>query len=231
MAQVEFTQQFNVAYTSGAAFYVLLQSVPGRYIIKGLTCYSTSNLAPVAAESLAIISAANGSGSNMQYLFSTNASITANTIIPVFSPINQVILNQPYLGFLPIGDPTGNMIIQISYSFIPTSVAVSSNFNNLYTNVTNTTGATFTGLSATIPTSIKSIVITNSTGSVPATITPLLTTPTTTNLAFDSSRVLQAGQSYIYTLPIYLVSNQSISIQSVGVPTIRVLYSYTQDPT
>jgi hypothetical protein len=235
MAQVEFTQQFNVAYTSGGDFYVQLQATAGKYIVKGLTCYSTADLAPVAAQSLSIISASNSSGAGLEYLFSTNASIVANTIIPVFSPTDQVILNQSYIGFLPIGSSPGNMIIQISYSFIPNSVAVSSNFGNLYTNVTNAIGATFSPSSSVIPTVIKSIVITNPTNIGSATITPLLTTATTTNLAFDSSSVLAPGQSLIYKLPLYLVSGQSISIQSAGllstVPTIRVLYSYTEDPT
>jgi hypothetical protein len=63
-------------------------------------------------------------------------------------------------------------------------------------------------------------------------ITPLLTTPTTTNLAFDITTSVPAGQSYEYTLPLYITNNMTVSIESnpaTGTPLFSVVYSYTQD--
>lgn len=228
MAQVEFTEQFSIAYTTGTAFYIQLQTVPGVYVIKGLTCYSTSGIAPSGAASLSIISSTNTSGGNLRYLFTTTDTVAANVIIPVFSPLKQVVVVQPYIGFLAVGS-AGNMVIQVTYSFIPTTNVLSSNFGNEYRTILNTTGATFTGTSATVPNMIKSIIIVNPTNAGAVTVTPLLTTATTTNLAFDSSTVLAEGESYVYTLPLAITSAETISIQSVGASSVNVLYSYTQD--
>lgn len=231
MAQVEFTQQFIVPFTAGTAFYVQLQTAAGKYVVKGLQCYSSAGLASIGAESLAIISSSNGSGTGAQYIYSTNATIAANTITSVCSPTEQVVLTQPYLGFLTVGT-SGTMTIQISYSFIPSTAVVSANFGNAYTSVVDSTGATFTGLSATVPTLLKSIVISNPTNVGIVTVTPLLTTATSTASAFNAPIVLNPGQSQILKFPLYLTNTQTISIQSVstaGSATVRVLYCYTED--
>jgi hypothetical protein len=232
MAQVEFTQQFNVAYENGDAFYVQLQSTPGVYIIKGLTCYSSVGVASVGSDSLSIISAANGSGGGIRYIYSTNATIPAWQIIPIFNPSKQVVLTQPYLGFRAVG-VDGNLIIQISYSFFPSSSPISASFGSTYYSLTApSTGATLTGTSATIPLILKSLIVVNNQNESAISITPLLTTPTTTNLAFDITTSVPAGQSYEYTLPLYITNNMTVSIESnpaTGTPLFSVVYSYTQD--
>lgn len=232
MAQVEFTQQFNVAYEDGDAFYVQLQSTPGVYIIKGLTCYSSSGVTASGSDSLSLISASNGSGSGLRYIFSTNATIPAFQIIPIFNPTKQIVLTQPYLGFRAIGT-AGNLIIQISYSFFPSSSPISASFGSTYYSLTApSTGASLTGTSATIPLILKSLIVVNNQNTSAISITPLLTTPTTTNLAFDVTTSVPAGESYEYTLPLYITNNMTVSIESnpaTGTPLFSVLYSYTQD--
>lgn len=230
MAQVEFTQQFQVAYTSGTPFYVQLQTTAGVYIVKSLTCHSTVGIASTGSQSLAVMSATSNVGAGLKYLYATDATVASNVNIPVFSPAQQVILTQGYLGFLAVSPSSGNMIIQISYSFIPTANALDVNFSSsYYTVLAPATGAVFTGLSATIPTILKSIAITNPINTASITVTPLLTTATTSNLAFDSATTIAAGSSYTYTLPLYLTSADTVSIASSGSSTFYVLYSYTQD--
>lgn len=231
MAQVEFTQQFQIAYTSGVATYVQLQSTPGIYVVKGLTCYSSVGITPSGSESLVIINASSSGGGGDEYIYSTDATVDANVILPVFSPLQQVILTENYLGFRAISASSGNLIMQISYSFFPTSNTLAANFGNSYQSVTaSTVGAPFTGLSATVPTIIKSISITNAFNTSTLAVTPLLTTASTTDLAFDNTTTIAAGGSYVYTLPLYLTSADTISIQNAGSATCYVLYSYTQDP-
>lgn len=232
MAQVEFTQQFNVAYQNGTAIYVQLQSSPGVYVIKALTCYSSVGVTASGTDSLSLISASNGEGGGLKYLFSTNATIPAWQIIPIFNPMKQVVLTQPYLGFRALG-ANGNLIIQISYSFFPSSSPISASFGNTYYTLTApSTGAPFTGTSATIPLILKSIIVVNNTNESDISITPLLTTPTTTNQAFDITTSVPAGGSYEYALPLYITNNMTVTIESNPsdeTPLFSVLYSYTQD--
>lgn len=227
MAQVEYTEQFNVAYTSGVTFYVQLRPVLGNYVVKALTCYATAELTS-ADSTLSIVSSTDGSGTNSKYIFSVGGTVAANTIIPVFSPTKQVVLTQQYLGFKPVGT-AGTMQITVTYSFIPSTSDLLGNFGIQYSTINNTTGASFTGSSSTIPRLLKSITVVNPTSAGSVDITPKLTTASTTAIAFDVTTTVAAGATYVYTLPLAITSTETIAITSAGAADVDVYYSYTQE--
>lgn len=229
--QTEFSQQIVQEVTGSSTFYIALPTtagVAGVYVIKSLTLFSTQAI-PTAANSLSIISATNTSGANLYYIYSDSTGSAANTLKTVFSPTEQIIVRQAFIGvrveYATIGD-VGNVCVNVSYSFIPNTNANYSNFNTAKFAVTNTTGASFTGLSSTQATIIKSIRAVNSSGSS-ATITPQITTGSTT-VALDIARAIPDFTSAAVSPIIYLSSNQTISFVVTG--TVEIIYSYTLDP-
>lgn len=122
MAQYEFTQQFSYTNPGSSAKYSLLQGSAGVYIIKGMSCYSTTGLVDGGiGSSLQMITAAS-SISGGDYIFTSVQTTTANQSLVLFTPAQQIILTKPYLGtisFLTGG--VGTFVINVSYIFIPTT--------------------------------------------------------------------------------------------------------------
>ena len=230
MTQVEFSQQIALTWNDAVPVYAILQAAPatGVYIVKGLSVSTNVDMVSAGGYSLAMISATSTGGGGEKWLYSTATTVTANTSLTIFTPATQVILNQPYLGFQARGAGPGTLTINVSYIFIPTGT-LTGKFSYQYSTVTgNTTGASFVGASA--PKIVKSIVITNPTATGSVDVTPLLTTTGgLTSWPFADTVTIPAGSQYVYSLPIYLSSNQTITIQNVGTPSVNVLYSYTQD--
>lgn len=234
MAQVEFTQTFTVTgLGSGAttaqgnpALYLLLAQGSGLYIVKSLTCYSTTGFFAGSPYSVQVVANNTNSGPGTP-VYSDDSGTAANVVDVIFSPSQQIILNQQYIGFNVNMLLAGTLQVIISYVFIPITNLLAGNFSRTNLSVTNTTGASFTGNDndnndATI---IKSIGIINPTTAGSATVSLLLN-----GVKFSNSVVLAAGQSYFYTSPLYINDTQSITVNAsgAGVP-INVWYSWTQE--
>jgi hypothetical protein len=235
MAQVEFTQQLSYTYSmgggsTGVQFFPPLQAVAGFYIVKGLSYYSTSGLNLGVGYSFQLGTSPTGLSGTLAYIFSTLDTTTSNEIKTVFSPEEQIILNEPYLGFVAQMAGNGDLVVNISYCFIPDTNPLSVTFSRSAFSITGTTGggttgANLSGISATVPIIIKSIVIVNSSG-ISGDVTILLN-----GMPIDNVVTLNGGESHSFTLPLYLTNAQTLSVNCVGSsPIIKVSYSYTQDP-
>ena len=220
MAQVEFTQQFNTSLTSGVTKYFTspMQSVAGVYVVKGLSFYTTGGFT-----ALSLLNAADNIGTSAQTFFSTPATVAANTVAISFNPDQQIILTQPYLGFNCTG--AGLMTVSISYSFIPSSNTLAANFGNRFFAVSGPGNlGSFAGLSATIPTIIKSITIVNGSSALDLSV---FLTSSAGAFAFYSDSLI-ANDTSIITLPLYLVSTDTVSIETPSTANFTIIYSYTQ---
>lgn len=223
--QTEFSQQFSATIGASVPFYFPLQSTAGVYIIKSLTCFSTEAFS-TAPDSLSIVSATSNAGANLYYIDATSTGFDANTIVSIFSPTKQIIVTQNYLGVLAKLDTyPGTISVNVSYSFIPSTNANYSNFNMVKQTVSNSTGGSFTGESATQATIIKSITVVNSTGT-PATIIPQITENSITT-PLDALKTIPEFSTYTLSPIIYLSSTQTITFVVTG--TVEIIYSYTLD--
>jgi hypothetical protein len=221
MALVEFTQQFAYVNPNGTVQFALLQSTPGVYIIKGMNCYSTTG---IVSPGVQLLSSATSGGSSESNIFIANATTANYEILPIFNPAKQIILTQPYirsLWHIPAG--TGTCVLNISYSFIPTSNVNFGRFNNLITSVAGGTGASFTGLSANVATIIKSILIVNTSTTLSTTITLIL------NGVLFELFSLPVSSTYVCPIPLFINSSQTLTVGSTSTDAVQVIYSYTQD--
>lgn len=157
-------------------------------------------------------------------IYTTPAVVAANEIVPVYNPDKQVILNQPYLGYIAyVPANIGIVYLNISYTFIPTSNANSTKFRNFISSITGAgVGASFSGQSSTVPTIIKSIVIAN-----------VYNASTDVNLYLNGivlqTVTIAAGDTYISQIPLYLLNTQTLTVSNSGSTTLQVVYSYTLD--
>lgn len=226
MAQVEFTQVFSyVAAGIGATGfqYSQLQSVAGVYIVKSLTCYSTTGLTAGPPFSVQFVSSTDGTGSSVIPIYSSSTTSTANQIVTVFTPASQIILNRPWLGFDATMTAAGTFTVVISYSFIPNTNILSDNFDLASVAITNTTSTLLIG-GATQASILKSIYVVNNTATGSVSVYPTLN-----NVALDIPTTVAVGATYQYVSPLYLNSAQTLRIVSTGAATVRAYVSYTTD--
>lgn len=227
MAIYEFTQQFSFTDPS-ATVTVMLQPNPGTYIIKGMSCYSTTGIINDAlGTSLQVLNVnAISEPTIVDYIFSTDEIAAANTSLILFTPTKQVILTMPYIGFaVHIPSNTGTFVVNLSYVYIPASNTVeSAKFGNHVATISGGVGAAFTGLSANCPTIIKSILVAN-TVNASTVITMYLD-----GVLFDTEEI-ETGGTYIAPIPIYLSDTQTLTVGSSASSAVQVIYSYTLDPT
>jgi hypothetical protein len=222
MAQVEFTQTFTLALPMGSSVgnvVTLNGAALGTYIIKSLTCYSSTGLANTApAYSVQIESLG-------ALIWSDVSAAGAFVIDAILSPTRQMIITSPALTVNVNMTAAGNFFLVISYSFIPAANALIGNFGSTTASITATTGAPLVGASATQATIVKSIIVVNTDAANPTTITPLLNT-----VAFDAPTTIAAGVSYVYSEPLYINNTQTITITTSGAGVAaQVNYSYVQD--
>ncbi len=239
MAQVEFTQQWVHTVTNAGvtpSIYFQMQPVDGTYIVKGLSCYSTSGLQVVSGggtkSSVTFLNGNSATPSSINLLYATRDAFAANEIVTAVTPSEQVILKKPYIGFIANMTGVGDFVFQISYSFIPASNELSATFLNSFLSVNSgATSASLTGSSSTIATIVKTITVLNldQNGNA-ATVTPLLVSPTNAVATpFAEPLVLVAGFSGTFTFPLYLNNLTTVSMQNAGPAAVAILYSYTQD--
>mgnify|MGYP001614786243 CR=1 FL=1 len=239
MAQVEFTQQWKYSAANAGVLqppaYLQMQPVAGAYIIKGLWCYSTSGIQVTGSATLPSISFTNGDSATPTTLipiFAIRDEVDPNALVQAATPLQQVILKQPYISFTANMAGAGDFVFQISYSFIPASEELSTTFlNSLSSVASGATGGSLTGSSSTVATIIKSITVLNlDEDGDAATVTPLIVTPTNAVATrFAGPLVLEAGFSGTFTFPLYLNNLTTVSIQNAGPAAVQILYSYTHE--
>ncbi len=239
MAQVEFTQQWKYSIANAGELkpptYLQLQPVAGTYIVKGLSCYSTSGVQSIGFESTPSVVFLNGNASTPTVIvpiYATRDAIDPNVMIQVATPLQQIVLKQPYISFTTNMAAAGDFVFQISYSFIPASNELATTFLNNFSSVASgATGGSLTGSSSTIATIVKTITVLNLDEDYnEATITPLIVTPTNAVATrFAAPLVLEAGYSGTFTFPLYLNNLTTVSMQNTGPAAVQILYSYTHE--
>lgn len=234
MAQTEFTEVFNVAVAAGpvANTYITLgTSIPGgnagSYVIKSMTYYASQILTagPPYSFQIATNTMASGAGTP---IYSTSAGVgTAYDITRPFTPTNQIILKQPFLGINTNLAAPGIFYLFVSYVFIPATNTLSDNFLVTSQNVASAAQTPdFSGSFAAQATIIKSIYVVNNTAAGSSTFDIYFD-----GQQLDQTQTLAQGETYQYTQPLYLNSSNDVFIDNnPGGAALQVIYSYIEDP-
>lgn len=224
MAQVEFTQTFTLACPlvgENLALSVSLNSgAMGVYVVKSLTCYSTTGFNnTIPAYSIQMIQSA--------HLLWSDISAAATGVIDVlFSPDRQIYLSNPTLTFNANVTAAGSVILVVSYLFIPVANVLSENFMIADGIITNSSASILTGSLPTQATIVRSVIAVNTHATDSATISLLLN-----SVRIDAPTVIAAGVTYHYTLPIYINSTQILSMSSAGAGVaVHYTVSHIEDP-
>lgn len=228
MSGQEFTQTFKVEATvSGLTPLTCFQMEgTGVYIVKNIAYYATVNFASGAyvVQFKSSLTAGAGSGLIPIYTVSTDVPVE-NEVINIE---DEFILTQNCIGISGNLIGAGDLYFTITYIYIPYASTWVNGFLSSPLLVSPSTNESFSGPESGNAYIIKSIIAANFTG-LDGEISLSYNNGTMTALLATQSTV-DAGETFVYSLPLYLQPGTSVSINNVGSAQFDVLISYTQDP-
>lgn len=228
MSGQEFTQTFKVTATAiGLTPLTCFQMQgTGVYIVKNIAYYATVNFDAGDYIVQFQSSTTTGAGSDLIPIY------TSSTLIPAQNEVSNIqdefILTQNCIGISASLISSGNLYFTITYIYIPSTSTWVNGFLSSPLLISPSANEPFSGPGIGNAYVIKSILVANFTG-VDGEVSLSYNNGTMTTLLATQSTV-DAGETFVYSLPLYLQPGTSILIDNVGAATFDVLISYTQDP-